>query len=178
MRQFTNTTDRFGIVAILFHWLMAIIIIGMLTLGLYMADQPKSLWKIKLYGWHKEWGMLVLMLVIFRIIWRTGNRNPLLSMLPAWERISAKLTHYALYFFMIAMPLTGWLLSSAADRPVSFFGMFVIPTLIPPNEKQVEVFAEIHEWLAYGLIATICLHVLAALKQHFFNKDDILKRML
>jgi cytochrome b561 len=178
MRQFTNTANRFGIVAIFLHWVLALIIIGMLILGLYMTDQPVSLWKLKLYGWHKEWGMLVLMLVVFRIIWRISNRNPSLASLSVFERFAARAMHYAFYFFMITIPLSGWLITSAANLPVSFFGWFVIPDIIQPDEDKMKLFEVIHEWLSYGLIAAICLHVLAALKHHFINKDDILRRML
>jgi cytochrome b561 len=175
--QITNTENRFGIVAIFLHWVMAILIIGLLALGLYMVELPISYQKLKLYGWHKEYGLLALMLVIVRLIWRITNTTPSLS-LPLLEKIAARSMHWAFYIFMFAMPITGWLITSAAGLPASFFGLFVLPNLVSPNEELRILFEEIHEWLGYALIAAIVLHASAALKHHFINKDDILRRML
>lgn len=173
----TNTENRFGIVAIGLHWLLAVLLIGLLALGLYMVYLPINLEKLKLYGWHKEYGLLVLPLVIFRLFWRLTNIMPRLS-LPLWEVVAARTVHWTFYGFMFAMPITGWLITSAAGLPASFFGLFVLPDLIAPSEKLMKLFQEIHQWLGYGLIVTITLHTSAALKHHFINKDDILRRML
>lgn len=175
--RITNTEDRYGVLAIFLHWLMAIILIGLLALGLYMVDIPIGIEKLKLYGWHKEYGLLALALVIVRLVWRLVTITPSLQ-LPLWEIIAARTVHWAFYGFMFAMPITGWLITSAAGLPVSFFGLFVLPNLIAPNEELRILFQEIHEWLGYALIATIVLHASAALKHHFINKDDILRRML
>lgn len=172
-----NAENSYGVIAILLHWVMALLLIGLLILGLYMVAVPISLEKLKLYGWHKEYGMLALMLVMIRIVWRVANIIPSLS-LPLWEIIAARTVHWAFYGFMFAMPITGWIITSAAGLPVSFFGLFVFPDLVSPNPDLMKLFQEIHEWLGYGLIATIVLHTSAALKHHFINKDDILKRML
>lgn len=179
MMKVTNTENHYGAVAILLHWIMAIIIIGLLALGLYMVRLPDNLQKLQLFGWHKEYGMLVLMLVCFRIGWRFANIVPALpNDIPIWQKIAARTVHWAFYIFMFAMPLTGWLITSAANLPVSFFGWFTIPTLISPNSDLQSFFSEIHEWLAYAFIATICLHSGAALQHHFINKDNVLKGML
>jgi len=175
---FRNTSSRFGIIAILLHWTMAILIIGLLILGLYMTNMPVSAHKLKYYGWHKEFGILVLMLVVVRLTWRLTNTLPTLASIPPLEQFAARAAHWTFYFFMFAMPITGWLLTSAAGLPVSFFGWFVLPNLIAANKETLEIMSEIHEWLGYGLIGTFCLHTLAALKHHFVNKDEILKRML
>lgn len=176
---FKNTANQFGIIAKFFHWLMAIIMIGLVILGLYMTGLPVSLQKIKFYGWHKEFGLLILFLAMFRIVWRIGNITPLLpTTMPSWEKFIAHAVHWAFYFFMFALPITGWTMSSAAGLPPSFFGLFTMPSFVSPNHDLQKLLAEIHEWLAYGLIATFCGHVGAALKHHFINKDDILKRML
>jgi len=172
-----NTDDHFGLIAIVLHWLMAIIIIGLLILGLYMVRLPISLEKLKLYGWHKEYGLLVLGLVIVRLSWRIINTTPVLA-LAWWEIIAARAVHWLFYIFMFAMPITGWLITSAAGLPASFFGLFVLPNLIAPNNQELLFFQSVHEYLGYGLIITIILHASAALKHHFINKDDILKRML
>jgi cytochrome b561 len=172
-----NTKEQYGVITIALHWIMAILIIGLLILGLYMVSLPISFEKLKLYGWHKEYGFLVLFLVIIRLGWRLINITPQLS-LPILEKIAARSVHWAFYIFMFAMPLTGWLITSYAGLPASFFGLFVLPNLVSPNDELRVLCEEIHKWLGYALIATIILHTCAALKHHFINKDDILKRML
>ena len=175
--QIKNTENYYGIATILLHWLMAILIIGLLALGLYMTALPISFQKLKLYGWHKEYGLLALALVIFRLVWRLTNITQRLA-IPLLEKIAARSMHWLFYIFMFAMPITGWLITSAAGLPVSFFGLFLLPDLVAPNEGLRILFQEIHQWLGYGFIAAIVLHTCAALKHHFINKDDILRRML
>ncbi len=173
-----NTASRYGSVAIIFHWLMAVLLILLVAIGLYMTRIPVSLEKLKLYGWHKEWGLLALMLVMLRIVWRIGNITPLLTNLPVWERLAAHTVHWSFYVLMFALPITGWMLTSAAGLVPSFFGLWVLPALVPPNPHLQNLFTEIHKWLSYALILIFCGHVGAALKHHFIDKDDILKRML
>lgn len=173
-----NTHEHFGIIAITFHWVMALLLIGMVAIGLYMTSLPNNMLKLKLYGWHKEFGFLVLMLAALRIIWRLKNILPTYDSLTTFEYYAARMVHWLFYVFMFALPITGWIITSAAGLPVSFFGIFLIPTLMGPNPETMTIFANIHEWLAYGLIIIFSLHVLAALKHHFINKDDILKRMI
>jgi cytochrome b561 len=174
-----NTQHEYGSIGILLHWVLAVFIILLLILGLYMTGLPLSLRKVQYYGWHKEVGMLVLGLVVVRVAWRWSNVTPLLlPYLPVWEAAAARCTHWAFYLLMVAMPLTGWLMSSAAGLPVSFFGWFVFPDIVSPNANLRILFREMHEYMAYALIALICLHVTAALKHHFINKDDILRRIL
>lgn len=175
---YKNTDQRFGLIAILLHWSMALLLIGLLCLGLYMSELPIGIQKLKFYGWHKEFGVLALMLATVRITWRITNTTPALSNLPRWERLAARSAHYAFYFFMFAQPATGLLLSWSANLPVSFFNLFTIPVLITPDESKRILFTQIHMWLAFGLIATICLHVGAALKHFLIDRDDILQRML
>jgi cytochrome b561 len=171
-----NTINRYGLIAIFFHWLMAILLIGLLILGLYMTGLPISLQKLKLYGWHKEYGLLALWLAILRLAWRFINTTPYLD-LPLWERLAARAVHWSFYAFMFLMPITGWLITSAAGLPASFFGLFVLPDLVSPNEQLRLLFQDIHRWLGYALIVFICMHTSAALKHHFIDKDDILRRM-
>jgi cytochrome b561 len=172
-----NNPHHFGLIAKLLHWVMAILIIGMLICGLYMVDLPIGLQKLKWYGWHKEYGFLILGLVSLRLIWRLINITPELS-LPLLEKIAARLAHWAFYGFMFLMPLSGWLVSSAAGIPASFFGLFTMPNLIAPNEDLLQIFRWVHYWSAYALMGLIVIHIVAALKHHFIDKDEILKRML
>lgn len=173
-----NTENRYGAAAIFLHWLMAILIIGLLIIGLYMVPLPINPQKLRFYRWHKEFGMVVLFLVLLRVAWRFSNIVPTLVSLPLWERFAARSVHYAFYVFMFAMPITGWMMSSAAGFPVSFFGLFLLPDLVLPDEQLRIVLTDTHMWLGYLLIATIFLHVSASFKHHFINKDDILRRML
>ena len=110
------------------------------------------------------------MLASLRIFWRITTIIPSLTALSAFERYAALTVHWAFYGFMFASPITGWLMTSSAGLPVSFFGLFILPDLVSPDKNNMHLFLSIHQWLAYGLIFTICLHVLAALKHHFINK--------
>lgn len=177
--KITNTENHYGIISIFLHWLMAVLVIALLALGLYMTEISISALKLKLFGWHKEFGILVFMLAIARLVWRVANITPQLpSSIPPWQKFAARGMHWAFYGFMLLLPLSGWFLTSAAGLPVSFFGLFVLPDFISAHENLRLLFTEIHEWLGYGLIAAICAHVAAALKHHFINKDDTLRRML
>ncbi len=174
-----NTQDRYGAVAVLLHWLMALLIIALLVVGLYMVRIAFSAQKLALYGWHKEYGILVLFLVLLRIVWRITNRTPSLPLtVPLWQQLAAHAAHYAFYGFMIVIPLSGWFISSAAGLPVSFFGLFVLPDVVPVSKNLYVLFIAAHEWLSYALIAVICVHVAAALKHHFIDKDDVLRKIL
>jgi cytochrome b561 len=176
--QLKNTESTYGIITRVLHALMAVIIIGLLALGLYMTQLPVGALKLKLYGWHKEFGLLILMLAMLRIVWRVGNLVPLLpATIPAWQKLAAHAVHWAFYAFMFLLPITGWLMSSTAGIQVSFFGLFLMPNLIPADETAHVFFRETHHLLAFALIATFGLHVLAALKHHFINKDNVLRRM-
>jgi cytochrome b561 len=176
--QLTNTRHAYGLVAITLHWLISIIIICMLAIGLYMVTLKNSALKEDLFRYHKETGLLILMLVSLRLGWRLANRTPdYPESIPKWQQYLAHAVHYTLYAFMFAMPITGYLLSCAAGHPPFFFGL-AVPALIAPHPGIVELLATMHQWLAYILIALICGHVGVALEHHFVENDNILRRML
>lgn len=177
MALFRNTKNRYGWVAMLFHWAMALLILAMLGLGLYMDGLPVSLAKLKLYGWHKELGILILFLVVLRTVWSCVNIVPVLPP-PYWQQLAARALHLAFYGFMFVLPITGWCMSSASGVPVSFFGLFVLPDFVAPNKQLGHLFRVVHGWLAYGLIAAIVSHAAAALWHHFIQNDDTVRRML
>jgi len=176
--ELKNTHNNFGLIAIFLHWIMAILLIGLVIMGLYMTWIPWSTTKLALFGWHKEYGILALFLVLLRIAWRIQNVLPSLSSLAPAERIVARTAHWIFYLLMFVIPITGWLITSTAGLPISFFGLFVLPNLVPSNQETMVLFQTIHKWLNYALIAIFCLHVTAALKHHFINKDDILRRII
>ncbi|MDZ4323192.1 MAG: cytochrome b [Alphaproteobacteria bacterium] len=182
MQHIKNTEHHYGLISIFFHWIMAALIIALLALGLYMVWLPDvgfNTWKVILIFVHKELGVVVLALVIIRLLWRLGNVSPQLpSQLSPWQKFSARVVHWAFYGFMFALPITGWLMSSAAGIPMTFLGLFELPDLISPNIYQMQLLIEIHKWLAYGLICSIFVHISAALVHQFIYKDDTLRGML
>ena len=161
------------------HWLMALMILGLLALGFYMSDLPLSPEKLQLYSWHKWAGVTVFVLVWLRLAWRITHRPPALpdnmSPLMQW---GAHAGHLMLYALMIAIPLSGWLMSSAKGVQTVWFGVWPIPDLIGKNKELGRSLAELHEVLSIGLLLLIAGHAAAALFHHFFHKDDTLRRML
>jgi cytochrome b561 len=181
MDRLDNSRERYGLVAVVFHWLMALLVLGLLALGLYMTALPDVGFdkkKITLIVWHKEYGVLVLVLVAARIAWRFRGPLPHLEPAPDWQKIAARFVHLCLYASMIALPVTGWLMSSASALPVSFFGLANLPDLLPRDDWLFRGFLAIHKWLAYGLMALLALHAGAALWHHFVDRDATLKKML
>lgn len=182
MAPIRNTEDRYGSVAILLHWLMAFLMIGLVALGLYMVRLPDvgfDTKKITLILLHKEIGLLVLLLFAVRLAWRITQILPqLVAHLPDWQKVAARFVHLCFYALMFALPVSGWLMSSAAGIPVSFFGLFMLPDFLPHDEYLFQRLIDIHRWFAYGLILLIFVHVGAALRHHFLFKDDTVRKML
>ncbi len=174
-----NTLYSYGSVAKFLHWLIALLVIGMLAVGLFMTGMENGPDKFRVYGLHKSTGIMVLLLVAVRLMWKCVNPRPLLpATLHRLEKFLAHAGHVALYALMVAMPLTGWAMSSAAGFPVSVFGLGTLPDFVPPDREMHEFWEETHELLAWVLIVMIALHVLAALLHHFYYKNNILRRML
>ena len=174
-----SSPTRYGAVAQLFHWLIAALIVAQFTLAYLADDLPIGIHKLALLARHKSFGMTVLMLAILRLLWRLKNPPPLLpSGMTPLERTLARATHIAFYVLLFAMPITGWLMSSAKNYSVSWFGLFTWPNLIAKNETAFDLLRSTHHILSYALFAIAVLHILAALKHHFWNKDDVLLRML
>lgn len=162
-----------------FHWVMAVLLIGVFGLGLYMQGLPFSPDKLKLYSWHKWAGICVLGLVTLRLIWRLTHRPPAMpSEMPAWQRLAAHLGHLALYVLMFAIPVSGWLMSSAKGVPTVLFGLWPLPDLVARNPDLGDALQSLHWYLNISLALFVLTHILAALKHHFLDQDDILRRML
>ena len=173
------TTQRYTGVAIGLHWLIGLMIVTSLGVGLYMVSLSLSPDKLRLYSWHKWAGVTIFMLVLVRSLWRlTHPAPPLPDDVPVWQRKVAEATHYALYALMIVIPLTGWLMSSAKGFQTVYFGVVPIPDLLAKNEGLGETLALVHRYLNYSMIGLVIAHIAAALKHHFIDKDDILRRML
>jgi cytochrome b561 len=170
---------RYTAVAQALHWIIAALIATQFTLAWMAQDLPTGMHKLALFARHKSFGMTVLLLAVLRLAWRLFNpAPPLPDGMSNIERFLARATHYAFYVLLFAMPLTGWLMSSAKNYSVSWFSLFTWPNLIGPNEHAFDLLKETHYLLSNVLFAIVILHILAALKHHFWNKDDVLKRML
>lgn len=174
-----NTTERYGAVSLSLHWLMALMIIGLLVLGLYMTAQPDGDSKWSLYGLHKSFGMLAFVLVVVRITWVISHPKPgLPNNLNPWERSAARATHGFLYLSMILLPVSGYVDSSAGGYHLAFFDLFDIPKLITKDKGTEELAVLVHSTLAYGVIGVLVLHMGAVAKHHFILRDGVLRRML
>jgi cytochrome b561 len=180
--SFRNTEQCYGMVAIVLHWGMAALLITLIALGFYMVSLPDAGFdthKITLILIHKEVGVLVLALATIRLAWRISNALPaLVENLPDWQKVVARFVHLSFYGLMLALPVTGWLMSSAAGIPVSVFGMFTLPDLISHDEYVFHIYIDMHRWLGYALVALIFVHAGAALRHHFILNDETLKKML
>jgi cytochrome b561 len=170
---------RYTAVAKTFHWVIAGLIVTQFVLANMADDLPLGARKLALLARHKSFGMTVLMLAILRLLWRLKNPPPPLpSGMTPLERLLARGTHMAFYVLLFAMPLTGWTMSSAKNYSVSWFGLFTWPNLIGSNEQAFTFLRATHHILSDVLFVIAVLHILAALKHHFWNRDDVLKRML
>src|SRR5271163_2916566 len=174
-----SSRERYTAVAQTFHWVIAALIVVQFVLANLQEDLPIGAHKLALLARHKSFGMTVLMLAVLRLLWRLGNPPPALpaEMRPIEQRL-ARATHFAFYVLLFAMPLTGWLMSSAKNYSVSWFGLFTWPNLIAKNETAFDLLRSTHHLLSDALLAIAILHILAALKHHFWNKDDVLIRMV
>jgi cytochrome b561 len=174
-----SAPTRYSAVAQGFHWLIAALIVVQFTLGWTAQFLPLGARKVDRLDWHKSFGMTILMLAGLRLLWRLFNRPPELPVgMSTIEKRLARATHILFYVLLFVMPLTGWVMSSAKNFSVSWFHQFTWPNLIEPNEPAFNLLRTTHDTLSWLLFALALLHVLAALKHHFWNKDDVLKRML
>lgn len=172
-------TPRYTQTAKTLHWLMAVLILGLLTLGFYMQDLPLSPQKLQLYSWYKWAGVTVFLLVLFRLAWRATHQPPALpDHLPKLLQFAAHAAHALLYLLMIAIPLSGWLMSSAKGFQTVWFGVLPIPDLLGKNQALGNLLQTVHLSLNLLLIAVLIAHIGAALKHHFIDRDDVLTRML
>jgi cytochrome b561 len=164
-------------VAIALHWTIAAAILANLLLGLYMTDLALSPAKLKLYSYHKWLEVTIFLLVIVRIAWRLCHRPPPLPPLPAWQRAAAQASHALLYLLTLAVPLAGWLFSSASGFQTVWFGLLPLPDLIGKHRETADLLKAAHWYLNLAMVSLVVLHSLAALKHHYIDRDGVLQRM-
>lgn len=174
-----NTTTRWGAGAQFLHWLIVVLIIVQFVIAEIADGLPLGPDKVATLARHKSVGITILALALLRLLWRAVNPTPVLPTgTRPWEHAVARGTHAMLYLLLFAMPLSGWMMSSARNFPVSWFGLVQLPDLVRPSKPTFELMHETHEVLFAVLVAVVILHVLAALKHHFVLKNDVLRRML
>ena len=171
-RRYTRT-------AIILHWLVALGLAGTFALGFYMEDLPLSPNKLKFYSWHKWAGVTLLVLIVLRLAWRLLHRAPELpDSMTRMEKLAAHAGHGLLYVLMLAIPMSGWLMSSAQGFTVVWFGVWPLPNLVAKSADLGSLLEDLHVFLNYSLLVVVAGHVAAALHHHFIKKDAVLARML
>lgn len=173
----STTPGRYTIPAITLHWLLALLIVGTFSLGVYMADLPFSPSRLKYYSWHKWAGVSILLLSFVRLAWRISHRPPADVAMPAWQARLAHATHHLLYALFFIVPLLGWAYSSAAGFPVVWFGVLPLPDFVPVDKALAEAIKPWHGNAAWLMALLVLMHVAGALKHHFIDRDGLLDRM-
>ena len=173
-----STTGHYTAVGKTLHWLIALLAFSQLAMGKFFevdAGEPDTL-----FSWHTAFGLSVLTLMVVRLGWRLTHTVPALPLAtPGWQLVGARATHIAFYALLIALPFSGWLLTSVAGDAVSFFGWFAVPSLpLTGGEETKDLIEETHELLGNVLLVLAGLHVLAGLKHHYIDRDDVLRRIL
>ena len=178
--QVKNSLTSYGVVAIVLHWLTAVGVIGLFSLGLWMdgLDYYHEYYRTAPHI-HKSVGVLLISLVILRFIWRQLNTKPEpLRSHDKWEIILAKIVHYVFYVLLLCMFISGYLITTAEGDSLAVFNWFSLPSLISSIPNLEDDAGKVHEIVAYSLIGLAILHVLGAFKHHFIDKDLTLIRMI
>lgn len=180
LMQLRNSSRRYGIISISLHWIFAIAVYAMFGLGLWMVTLSYyDGWYHQAPELHKSIGVLLMMGLVIRVIWRHISPPPAAPKTHSiFTRISAVAAHITLYALLFALLISGYLISTAEGKPISVFGIFDVPATLADAGSQADIAGVIHLWLAWSVVILSVLHGLAALKHHFIDKDDTLKRML
>lgn len=175
-----NTNSKYGLISKLFHWLSALVIIGLYIMGKWMEDLDYySQWYTDAPFWHKSIGIMLLSLTILRLGWKfsTLSPEPIKRHNKTIKKIS-HITHYLMYILLFVAMLSGYLISTADGRGIEVFNLFILPSIGELIPNQEDVAGEVHELATNGVILLAIIHIIGALKHHFFDKDETLIRML
>ena len=173
---------RYGAMAMTLHWLLALMIVMSISVGLYMSGLPFSPLRLKLFNWHKWAGVTILAMTALRLLWRLSHPPPPLpacieEAMPGWQLLAHRGTHLLLYLLFFVVPLAGWAYSSASGFPVVWFGVLPLPDWVPVDRAWADALKALHKALAFALALLVTLHVAAALKHHWVDRDGLLQRM-
>jgi cytochrome b561 len=175
-----NDKEHYGLVAILLHWLVALAVYGLFALGLWMRELGYyDPWYQLGPWWHKGMGVMLFFVLLLRLGWRLVSHRP--DHLPShkpYERAVATLAHWLLYLLVFTVMISGYLISTADGRALEVFDWFAIPATLSGIDEQEDIAGKVHLYLAWSIVMLSLLHALAALKHHFFDHDQSLRRML
>ena len=172
--------ERWSGLIVSLHWAAGAIILALIAMGWAMIHGGlDSAWTFDIYQWHKSWGFVALVLTAARLAARSVSASPPAPVSPRWERRLAATTQASLYILMVCAILSGWLVVSASPLPVPtrFFDLFVIPNIAPPDPSLFAGAVLAHKIAAWTIAALVALHVIGALKHHFADGDDVMKRI-
>ncbi len=168
---------RYDALAISFHWILGLAIVATFVLGVYMHELPISPSRLKLYNYHKWAGITIMALSALRLLWRLTHTPPVDVDMPSWQSKLAHAMHWLLYVLFFAVPLSGWAYSSASGFPVVVYGMLPLPDFVPQDKALADVAKGIHKILTLSLGGLVLVHVAAALKHQWIDRDALLSRM-
>lgn len=174
-----NNPSYYGLVSIILHWLVAVTVFALFAVGFWMVDLSYyNQWYRTAPYWHKSVGILLALVMIFRVVWRFISPPPrALVSHKKWERTTSTLVQWCLYLGIFVLVLSGYLISTEDGRAIAVFTWFSVPALGSLFANQADIAGIVHEYTAYGLIGLAVLHGIAALKHHFIDRDHTLKRM-
>jgi len=171
--------NRYNATAIGLHWLTAVLLVALFAVGIYMTGLKLSPQKLQIYAYHKWAGVTVFVLVLARLIWRSVCPPPPdPAGMPRWQALTAHGVHHLLYLLMVAIPLSGWLMSSAKGFQTVWFGVLPLPDLLAKDKELGDLLQTVHKALNLSLAGLVLVHAAAALKHHFIDRDGVLLRML
>ena len=171
--------EKFSLPARSFHWAIAALLVVQIPLAWYMTDLPLGPDKFENYALHKSLGMVLFALAVVRLVRAIlGQRPELPPETKRYEKILAKATQGLLYLLVIIMPISGWVMSSAANVPVTLFGLIPLPSLVAPNEELMKSLKQVHEMQSWLLMTLVLAHIGAGLKHQMINRDNVLYSML
>lgn len=175
----SDNEARYGLVSRCLHWTVAVLIIALLWLGWYLAGLSYyDRWFYTSLEWHKAVGIVALVAGVSKVCWAIGSHAPPPLASTAWERAGTRAMHKILFAMMVLVPVTGYMISTSAGDGISMFDWFEVPAVLPRSERLRDLAVELHFYLAYTTAALVLVHVLAALKHHFVDRDATLRRML
>jgi len=173
-----SEVKNYNVLARAIHWVSALVVIGMFAVGLWMVDLSYySEWYRTAPHWHKSIGILLALLTLFRFVWKCVTASPKVEG-ASYEVLGAKLAHAIMYIILIALPISGYLISTEDGRGIDVFEWFTVPALGALFEGQADIAGQIHFYAAWALILIAAVHAIAALKHHFINKDNTLRKMI
>ncbi len=170
--------ERYNREAMALHWITAALILANLALGVSMVQLSISPRKLNWYLWHKSIGITIFLLTSLRVAWRAIRPHPEPVPMPAWQRRAAVASHALLYLLLFVIPISGWLYSSATGVQVVYLGVIPLPNLVAKDRTLGDALLIVHITLNSALFAVVCVHVVAAIRHHFVDRDVVLTRML